>query len=93
MNKQDLYEKEEKKIIEKILERINRNYCILKKTKGHRTETLPIEKMKSIKEKLSGRIHPLVITEFIKFYGELGDHPLSHSNVDKAILLILQLGK
>jgi G3E family GTPase len=33
MNKQDLYEKEEKKIIEKILERINRNYCILKKTK------------------------------------------------------------
>jgi hypothetical protein len=49
--------------------------------------------MKSIKEKLSGRIHPLVITEFIKFYGELGDHPLSHSNVDKAILLILQLGK
>jgi hypothetical protein len=86
--KLDLYEKKFAKVWVNLLER---NWPIIKKSKGHRKETTGIERISEIKKEISEILNPIVIAEFLKIYGELGDHVLSYKNVDKGILILYRL--
>jgi hypothetical protein len=86
-----LHYNKEKELSKKWLEEIEMEWPIIEKTKGHRTEIKPIQNIKKIKTYLLDKLSTITIAIFLKFYGSLGDHVLSHKNIDKGVLILYRL--